>query len=111
MVFGTTEDDDGGGLREWHNGAGGLPCVCGIQSFYLFVFVLQADWLTIGTPGIAEVVERNWESEGVVFLLFSTKFEWKTIFSLLAFVQVSRTLEIVVFLLSSKIANTSFCVS
>ena len=24
VVFGTTEDDDGGGLREWHNGAGGL---------------------------------------------------------------------------------------
>ena len=75
--------------------------------------MIQADWLTIGTPGIAEVVERNWGSEGVVFLLFFTKskFEWKATFPLLAFVQVSWTHGIVVFLLSSKIANTCLCVS
>ena len=86
-------------------------CLWYPNNFVIFVFVLQADWLTIGTPGIAEVVERNWESEGVVFLLFFTKFEWKSIFFLLPFVHVSWTHGIVVFLLSSKIACTCLCVS
>ena len=86
-------------------------CLWYPNNFVIFVFVVQADCLTIGTLGIAEVVERNWESEGVVFLLFFTKFEWKAIFPLLPFVQVSWTHGIVVFLLSSKIANTCLCVS
>ena len=96
-------------------GVGSGNGTTGQVGYHVFVgyksFFLQADWLTIGTLGIAEVVERNWGSEGVVFLLFSTKFEWKTIFSLLPFVQVSRTQGIVVFLLRSKIANTCLCVS
>ena len=51
----------------------------GYKSLYLF-FCLQADWLTIGTPGIAEVVERNWGSEGVVFLLFPPSLNGKPFF-------------------------------
>ena len=55
----------------------GYHVFVGYKSFFS---VLQADWLTIGTPGIAEVVERNWGSEGVVFLLFPPSLNGKPFF-------------------------------
>ena len=56
VVFGTTEDDDGGGLREWHNGAGGLPCVCGIQ----IIFFYRQTGLPLGRLGL----QRWWKETG-----------------------------------------------
>ena len=75
-MFGTTEEDNGGGLREWHNGAGEIYKPYNYWWLVVFLDVgfwsylnwvpmeityskIQAGWHTTGTPGIAKTLERN----------------------------------------------------